>query len=99
MTTTVSTPSTWLGQGQAAQDVVGDPPAGVADDVGLAQVQAERGEHVDAGVHAGDHGQVPARSGVGHVGAGGGVALVGGEQPVDLSHACWRAARPELSNL
>ena len=63
ITTTVSTPSTWHDKGEAAQHVVGDAPAGVADHVRLAEVQAEHGEHVDAGVHAGDDGEVPARRG------------------------------------
>ena len=36
------------------------PPA-LRMHVGLAEVQAEGGEHVDAGVHARDHGQVPPR--------------------------------------
>src|SRR6202012_1944178 len=51
------------GQGQAPQDVVGHPAAGVADDVGLPQLQAADGEDVDAGVHAGDDGQVEAGPG------------------------------------
>ena len=86
MTTTESTPSTWSRERQAAKHVVGHPAAGVADHVGLAEVQPEDGEHVDAGVHAGEHGEPPSGAGVEHAGAGRGVALVGREEPVDLSH-------------
>ena len=46
---------------QAAQHVVGDPASRVADDVGVAEVQTEGGVHVDAVVHARDHGQPAAR--------------------------------------
>src|SRR5205085_9344074 len=74
-------------QRQAAKDVGGDAPAGVPDDVGVAEVQAEDGEHVDAGVHAREDGEVSARAGVVHVGARRGVALVGGEESADLRHA------------
>jgi hypothetical protein len=73
-------------QRQAAQHVVGDPAAGVADHMGLAEVQPEGGEDVDAGVHAGDDGEVAARSGIGDVGPRRGVAGVGGDEAVDLTH-------------
>ena len=73
-------------QRQAAQHVVGDPPAGVADDVRLAEVQTEHGEHVDAGIHAGDHGEPAQRLGVAEVSAGRGVARVGAEEAIDLVH-------------
>ncbi len=73
-------------QGQTAQDVFGHPTPGIADHVGFTEVEAEDGEHIDAGVHAGHDGQVPARAGVGHVGPGGGVSLVGLEEFRDLAH-------------
>ena len=49
---------------QRPQHVVGDPPAGVADDVGVAEVQAEQGVDVEAGVHTGHHGQAADRHGI-----------------------------------
>ncbi len=73
-------------EGEAAQDVVGDPSTCVADHVCFPEVQAQGGEHVDAGVHAGDYGQLTARAGIGHVGSGRGVATVGGQEVVDLRH-------------
>ncbi len=57
------------GEGQAAQHVVGHPAPGVADDMRFTEMQAEHSEHVDAGVHARDHGQAASRAGVGDVGA------------------------------
>ena len=42
---------------QAPQHVVGHPAPGVADHVGLPEVQAQHGEDVDACVHAGDDGE------------------------------------------
>ena len=62
---------------EAAQDVLGDPSAGVADHVGLAEVQAQHGEDVDAGVHARDDGEVATGPGVRDVGTCGGIGLVG----------------------
>jgi hypothetical protein len=47
-----------LTDGQAAAFVGGDHAAGVADDVGVAFVQAEKAVGVEAGVHAGHHGDV-----------------------------------------
>ena len=51
------------GERQAPEHVVGHPPARVAQHVCLAEVEPERGEHVDAGVHARHDGQVPGRAG------------------------------------
>jgi hypothetical protein len=44
-----------LRDGQRADFVVGDHAAGVADDVGVALLQAEQAVGVEAGVHARDH--------------------------------------------
>ena len=54
-------PEQALGDDQGAERVVGDHAAGVADDVGLALAEPQQGVHVEAGVHAGDHGQALAR--------------------------------------
>jgi hypothetical protein len=54
-------PQLALGDRQRADHVVGDDAAGVAQDVGLALAEAERGEDVEARVHAGDDRQVPLR--------------------------------------
>ena len=50
-----------LGDRERADHVVGDHPAGVAQDVRLAVAQPERGERVQARVHARHDGQAPAR--------------------------------------
>ncbi|MEY2754319.1 MAG: ATP-dependent Clp protease proteolytic subunit [Actinomycetota bacterium] len=52
-------PEEALGEHQRADHVVGDHPAGVADDVGVAVGEAEHLEDVHAAVHAGDDRQVP----------------------------------------
>ena len=41
-------------QDERPQRVVGDPPAGVAQDVGVADLEVEHAEHVEPRVHAGD---------------------------------------------
>ena len=71
---------------QAAQHVVGHPPACVADHVRLAELQTERREHVDAGVHARDHREVAGRARVGRSGALDRMGLVGGQEPCYLGH-------------
>jgi hypothetical protein len=56
-------------------------------------VQTERGEHVDASVHARDDGEATSGTSVGDVGASGGVRGVVGEKAIDLGHrhlARWR---------
>ena len=53
-----------LADGQRADGVVGDHAAGVADGVAVAQLQAERLVQVDAGVHAGDDGDLQDGPGV-----------------------------------
>ena len=52
----------------------------------LAEVQAERGEDVDARIHAGQHRQPPARPRIGDVGASRRIATVGVDEPGDLRH-------------
>ena len=52
-----------LADGQRADDVVGDHAARVADGVAVAELQAERGVQVEAGVHAGDDGDAAAPGG------------------------------------
>lgn len=80
------------GKRQTPQDIVGDPPTGVSNHVGLAQVQTERGEHVDAGVHAGHDCEAAARPGVGDVGACRRVPLVSGKEVGDLRHGGYSLA-------
>src|SRR5690606_34987530 len=46
---------------QRPQHVVGDAGARVAHHVGVTGLEAEDRQRVDAGVHAGDHGEVTAR--------------------------------------
>ena len=60
------------GDRQAAHDVGRDAPPGIADHVGIAEVQPEDREHVDTGVHAGDDGHLAARALVVDLSAGGG---------------------------
>lgn len=67
-------------ESKAAQHVVGDPAAGVSDDVGFAKMEPERGKNVDSGVHAGDDGEVAPGTWVRHVLPGRGVALVSAEE-------------------
>ena len=81
-------------EGEAAQDVLGDAATGVADDVRLAEVEAERREDVDASVHARDDGEVTARTGVGDVRSRRGVGVVRVEQASDLGHAVCLGAPP-----
>ena len=47
-----------LGCAEGAHGVVGDEATGVADDVGVAALEAEHREEVDARVHAGQHGDL-----------------------------------------
>ena len=47
---------------QRADHVVGDHAAGVAQHVRLAVAEAERGEDVEAGIHAGNDRQLAARA-------------------------------------
>ncbi len=54
-------PQQALADGQRADDVVGDHPAGVADDVGFALVETEDAVNVEPGVHARDDRDVFAR--------------------------------------
>ena len=54
-------PEQALGDRQRADLVVGDHAAGVADDVGVALLQAEQGVGIQARVHAGEHGDLPGR--------------------------------------
>jgi hypothetical protein len=49
--------------GQRPEDVLGQPGAGVAQDMRLAEVEADHVEGVDARVHAGHDGQLAARHG------------------------------------
>src|SRR5690606_7888286 len=78
-----------LRQRERPQDVVGDDAAGVADEVHLAERQAQGGEQVEAGVHAGHDRGPPGRPGRRQVAAGagrvegGGERGVGGDQLVD----------------
>ena len=87
ITTTVSTPSTWHANAKAPQHIVGHPAAGVADHERFTEMQAEGGEHVDAGVHARDHREAPTGAGISDVRTGRGVSLVGVEKVGDLRHA------------
>ena len=48
------------GQRQAAQDVVGDASAGVAQHDRVAELETEHGQHVDPSVHAREHGKAAA---------------------------------------
>jgi hypothetical protein len=52
-----------LGCAERAHGVVGDEAARVADDVGVAALEAEHREEVDARVHAGQHGDLALRAG------------------------------------
>jgi hypothetical protein len=72
-----------LADHQGADHVVGDDAAGVADDVRVAVREAERGAHVEPGVHAGDDREV--ERGLGRRGAGelAGVLPVTSEQVID----------------
>lgn len=73
-----------LADGEGADGVVGDDAARVADDVGVAEFQAERREQVEAGVHAGDHGDLLDRAGVhAAVAEGHRVVAVGRDEAVD----------------
>ena len=73
-------------QGQAAKDVLGHPAAGIADHVGIAEVEAQGGEHVDACVHAGHDCKVPPGFGIGDSEVFVDVVAVGVDQPPDLGH-------------
>ena len=44
--------------GQAPKNVIGHSSPGVSDDMGLTELQAERGEDIDTGIHARDDGEV-----------------------------------------
>jgi hypothetical protein len=52
----------------------------------LTEVEADGGEHVDACIHAGDDGEVPARERIGHVRPCCGIPLVRAEKSCDLGH-------------
>ena len=45
------------GEDQRSQCVAGDPPAGIADDLGIAGPEPQNGEGIHPGVHAGHQGQ------------------------------------------
>ena len=76
-----------LGNRQRADHVVGDDAAGVAQHVRLAVAEAERGEDVEAGVHAGDDRQVALGLDVEvPLGKAGGEGLVVLEQGIDRVH-------------
>jgi hypothetical protein len=51
-----------LRRAQRADRVVGREPAGIADDVGVATLEAEHREQVEARVHARQHGHTPPRA-------------------------------------
>jgi len=87
-------PENVAGQGEAAQDVFGHPPSRIADHVGLAEVEPQSGEHIDPGIHTGQHGDVAPRAGIGHVGACRGIAFVGGKQLGDLAHEAETVTAP-----
>ena len=72
-----------LADHQRADHVVGDDAAGVADDVRVAVGEAERGAHVEPGIHAGHDREV--QRGPGGRGAGEltGVLPVTGEKIID----------------
>ena len=75
-----------LGDGQRADGVLGDDAAGVADDVGVADLEPEHAEQRHPRVHAGDHGH---RAGRAHRLAAGELPrplLVRRQHPVDLGH-------------
>jgi hypothetical protein len=76
-----------LGDGEAADGVVGDDSPGVADHVGVALLQAQGACGVETGVHASQDRQLLSR-GQRQVtlGEAGGVALVVGEQLVGDAH-------------
>ncbi len=76
-----------LADGQRADLVGGDHAAGVADDVGLAFLDAENAVDVQACIHAGDDGYVLARRQRQGTGEGLGVFGVVGQVLVGDSHA------------
>ena len=75
-----------LADRQGPDLVVGDDAPGVADHVRLALVQAEGAVDVEAGVHAGQDGDVLGRGQGQRAGEGLGVAGVVGEQFVGDGH-------------
>ena len=80
-------------QHQAADHVVGHPPAGVPQHVRLPEPKAEHCQRVDAGVHARKEGQTALGQCVFRPWAAGqDVALVTLQQPVELGHG--RCVKP-----
>ena len=77
ITTTVSTPSTWLDSARLRSTSSVTRPPALRMTWASPRCRPERGEHVDAGVHARHDGEPPQRPRVAGVGAGRGVALVG----------------------
>jgi hypothetical protein len=71
---------------QAPKHVVGHSPSRVSDDVGLAEMQPEGREHIDASVHASDDCESSAWARVGDIGTSGRISLIAGKKPADLSH-------------
>jgi hypothetical protein len=57
-------PEAALRDGKRANHVITDDSAGVADDVGLTEIQTKRSEDVKARVHAGDNREMPRRADV-----------------------------------
>src|SRR5215469_10030773 len=82
-----------LADGQRADLVVGDDPAGVADHVSFAVVQAEQPIDIEPGVHAGDDGDVLRRRHRQRAGEAFRVTRVVGQVLIDDGHGAPSPAR------
>src|SRR4051812_36729007 len=79
-------PEQVLGDGQRPDGVLGDHATGVADDVGVTDLEPQQAEQRHPGVHAGDHGHSPRRADRLAAGELPRPPLVRREHPVDLGH-------------